>query len=72
MADLASGHYRIEVSRNVHIMAQFGFLVNESLSITTQSTLLRLSPSLRLDQRVGTKHYLRGQLTASTALTEKG
>jgi len=32
MADLASGHYRIEVSRHVHSMAQFGFLVNDSLS----------------------------------------
>ena len=32
LADLASGHYRIEVSRHVHSMAQFGFLVNDSLS----------------------------------------
>jgi putative transposase len=32
LAGLASGHYRIEVSRHVHSMAQFGFLVNDSLS----------------------------------------
>ena len=32
LADLASDHYRIEVSRHVHSMAPFGFLVNDSLS----------------------------------------
>jgi putative transposase len=32
LADLASDHCRIEVSRHVHSMAQFGFLVNDSLS----------------------------------------
>ena len=32
LADLASGHYRIKASRHVHSMAQFGFLVNDSLS----------------------------------------
>ena len=32
LAGLASGHYRIEVSRHVHSMAQFGFSVNDSLS----------------------------------------
>ena len=32
LAGLASDHYRIEVSRHVHSMAQFGFLVNDSLS----------------------------------------
>jgi transposase InsO family protein len=32
LADLASGHCRVEASRHVHSMAQFGFLVNDSLS----------------------------------------
>ena len=32
LAGLASSHYRIEVSRHVHSMVQFGFLVNDSLS----------------------------------------
>ena len=32
LAGLVSGHYRIEVSRHVHSMAHFGFLVNDSLS----------------------------------------
>ena len=32
LADLASDHYRIEVSRHVHSMAPFGFLVTDSLS----------------------------------------
>ena len=32
LAGLASGHYRIEVSRHVQSMAQFGCLVNDRLS----------------------------------------
>ena len=32
LSDLASVHYRIEVPRHVHIIAQFGFFVNDSLS----------------------------------------
>ena len=32
LADLASGHCRIKASRHVYSMAQFGFLVNDSLS----------------------------------------
>ena len=32
LADLASGHCRIEMSQHVQSMAQFGFLVNERLS----------------------------------------
>jgi hypothetical protein len=32
LVDLASDHCRIEVSRHVSIMSQFGVLVNDSLS----------------------------------------
>lgn len=54
-------------------MCQFGTLVNHmSHTQQTQSTLLRLSLSLRRALRRRPEYYLRGRTNASTAPTEKG
>ena len=73
-------HQVLEASRRLDTfkiwLSSAFFGQRQSLPSQTQSRLLRLSPALRRDHRVTEPRrpepYLRGQLPAATALTEKG